>query len=335
YKLLAVVDIKWCMAMNLWKLRLSMVASLAIIFTLSTLVLTVILSLLQVFDLITLGVFVVAFNILQWLISPYIIDVLYRVKEIPESEQPKLHEMIKNLSEKSGIKKPRLMLAQIPIPNAFAYGSPIAGNRVAITSGLLKTLDNDEVEAVIGHELGHLRHRDVQIMMFVSLLPALFYYIGYSLMLSSSYSRRREEGSGGAALLGMGLVAFSMFLTYVCVTFLSRVREYYADRHSASIVENGAQKLSQGLAKIVYATRNMRKMRGATQNLNAFKALFIADPDRADLDATAISTITTQSDQKLVQEILSQKLTAVDRLIEIFSTHPNIIKRLRALQELS
>jgi heat shock protein HtpX len=311
-----------------------MVASLAIIFTLSTLVLTIILSLLQVFDFITLGVLVVAFNILQWLISPYIIDALYRVKEIPKDENPKLHEMIESLSEKSGIKKPRLMLAQIPIPNAFAYGSPIAGSRVAVTSGLLKTLDHGEVEAVIGHELGHLRHRDVQIMMFVSLLPALFYYMGYSLMISS-YGSKRNEG-GGAALLGMGLVAFSMFLTYVCVTFLSRVREYYADRHSASIVDEGSRKLSEGLAKIVYTTKNMRKInRGTGQNLNAFKALFIADPDRADMDSTAISTITASSDRKLVQEIMSQKLTTADRISEIFSTHPNIIKRLKALQELS
>jgi heat shock protein HtpX len=310
-----------------------MVASLAIIFTLSTLVLAVILSLLQI-NLIYIGIFVVAFNLLQWLISPYIIDALYRVREIPENENPKLHETIENLSRKSGIKKPRLMLAQIPIPNAFAYGSPIAGNRVAITSGLLKTLDDGEVEAVIGHELGHLRHRDVQIMMFVSLLPALFYYLGYSLMISSSYGKKREEG-GGAALLGMGLVAFSMFLTYVCVSFLSRVREYYADRHSASIVEEGSRKLSTGLAKIVHTTRNMKKMGRTMQNLNAFKALFIADPDRADLDAAAISTTTASGDQKLVQEILSQKLTTADRVIEIFSTHPNIVKRLRALQELS
>ncbi len=311
-----------------------MVASLAIIFTLSTLVLTIVLSLLQVFDFVTLGVLVVAFNILQWLISPYIIDALYRVKEIPENENLKLHEMVENLSKKSGIKKPRLMLAQIPIPNAFAYGSPIAGNRVAVTSGLLKTLEHEEVEAVLGHELGHLRHRDVQIMMFVSLLPALFYFIGYSLMISSSYGRRRDEG-GGAGLLGMGLVAFSMFLTYVCVTFLSRVREYYADRHSASIVEEGPRKLSEGLAKIVHETRNMRRTGRTTQNLNAFKALFITDPDRADLDATVITTITAPGDQKLVQEILSQKLTTADRIIEIFSTHPNIIKRLKALQELS
>jgi heat shock protein HtpX len=119
---------------SVWKLRLSMVGTLAVIIGLSTLVFTLILSLFGVFDIITLGVLVVAFNVFQWLISPYIIDALYRTRDIPESENPKLHEIVENLSRKSGMAKPRLMLAQIPIPNAFAYGSPIAGNRVAVTS---------------------------------------------------------------------------------------------------------------------------------------------------------------------------------------------------------
>lgn len=318
---------------SLWKLRLSMVAALAIIITLSTLVLAVVLSLLQV-GLIYIGVFVVAFNILQWLISPYIIDALYRVKEIPENENPKLHAIVEDLSRKSGIKKPKLMLAHIPIPNAFAYGSPIAGNRVAITEGLLKTLNEGEVEAVIGHELGHLKHRDVQVMMVVSLLPALFYYVGYSIMVSSMYSRGRREEGGGMALLGMGLVAFSMFLTYVCVSFLSRVREYYADRHSATVVENGAQKLSLALAKIVHAAKNLKKTRKDAQHLNAFKALFIADPDSAETESMLLSTMAAASDQKLVEEIVSQKLTWVDRVNEIFSTHPHVAKRIKALQAL-
>lgn len=318
---------------GLWKLRLSMVAALAIIITLSTLVLAVILSLLQV-GLIYIGIIVVAFNILQWLVSPYIIDAIYRVREIPESENPRLHAIIDNLSRKSGIKKPKLMLARIPIPNAFAYGSPIAGSRVAVTEGLLKTLNEGEVEAVIGHELGHLKHRDVQVMMIVSLLPALFYYVGYSMMVSSMYGRRREEGSG-MALLGMGLVAFSLFLSYVCVSFLSRVREYYADRHSATVVEGGSQKLSVALAKIVHAAKNLKRARKDMQHLNAFKALFITDPDRAEADSTALSVIASSSDQKLVEEILSQKLTWVDRINEIFSTHPHLVKRIKALQELS
>ncbi len=166
-----------------WKLHVSMIGTLATIIGLSTLFFAIILSLVGSFNLYALAVMVVAFNIIQWLISPYIIDAVYRTRELSEDENPKLHEAVENLSRKSGMKKPKLMLAQIPIPNAFAYGSPIAGNRVAVTSGLLKTLEHEEVEAVIGHELGHLKHRDVQIMMFVSLLPALLYYVGYSLIL--------------------------------------------------------------------------------------------------------------------------------------------------------
>jgi heat shock protein HtpX len=319
--------------MSIWKLRMSMLGTLAIIIGLSTLVFTVILSLAGSLDIMTLGVLVVAFNIGQWLISPYIIDALYRTRELPENENPKLHEIVENLSRKSGIQKPRLMLAQIPIPNAFAYGSPIAGNRVAVTSGLLKTLENGEVEAVIGHELGHLKHRDVQIMMFVSLLPALLTYIGYSLMFSSMYSGQKE-GSSGSALLGIGLMAFSWILN-MFILYLSRLREYYADRHSALIVDNGSQKLSEGLAKIVHETKNIKRSRKDMQHLSAFKALFIADPDHVETDSTAISTMTASSDQKLVQEILSQKLTTMDRITEIFSTHPNIIKRLKSLQESS
>ncbi len=310
-----------------------MVGTLALIIGLSTLIFTIVLSLFSSFSFITLGVLVVAFNILQWLISPYIIDALYRTREIPESENPKLHEIVANLSQKSKIKKPRLMLAQIPIPNAFAYGSPIAGNRVAVTTGLLKTLETDEVEAVIGHELGHLKHRDVQLMMFVSLLPSLLYYIGYSLILSSMYRGQREQSSGGA-VLGFGFMAFSWILN-MFILYLSRLREYYADSHSVQIIDDGARKLSESLAKIVHETKNMRRTHKDTQHLNAFKALFITDPDRAETDAMEVSAMTRGDNQKLVQEILSQKITTLDRIAEIFSTHPNIVKRLRALQQTS
>lgn len=319
--------------MNVWKLRLSMAGTLAIIISLSTLVFTVVLALFSTFSFVTLGVLVVAFNILQWLISPYIIDALYRTRELPENENPKLHEVVEELSKKSGIKKPRLMLAQIPIPNAFAYGSPIAGNRVAVTDGILKTLNSGEVEAVIGHELGHLKHRDVQVMMFVSLLPAVFTYIGYSLMLSGAYGRQRDEGSGGA-LIGIAFMAFSWVLN-MFILYLSRLREYYADRHSVSVVDGGSQKLSTGLAKIVQATKNMRRSKKEKQSLNAFKALFITDPDHAVADSAAISAMSASGDQKLVQEILSKKLTTADRITEIFSTHPNIVKRLKTLKELA
>lgn len=319
--------------MSIWKLRLSMAGTLAVIISLSTLVFTAILFLVGFFDIITLGLLVVAFNIIQWLISPYIIGALYRARELKSDENPKLHGIVQNLSNKSGIKTPKLMLAQIPIPNAFAYSSPMTGTRIAVTSGLMNTLDYDEIEAVIGHELGHLKHKDVQTMMFISILPAVFYYIGYSLLISSWYGRQRQEG-GNSTLLGVGFMGFSWFLNFFILN-LSRTREYYADRHSVSIVEDGPRKLSTGLAKIVNTTRNMGKIKKQTQNLNAFKALFITDPDHAAIDSAEIAAMSVPTGQKMVQEILSRKLTTLDRIGEIFSTHPNIIKRLKALQELS
>jgi heat shock protein HtpX len=307
-----------------------MFGTLAVIIALSTLFFTVILSLVGSFSLVTLGVLVVAFNIFQWLISPFIIDALYRVRELSEHENPKLHESLENMSRASGISKPRLMLAQIPIPNAFAYGSPISGNRVAVTSGLLSKLEDEEVEAVIGHEVGHLKHRDVQVMMFVSILPALLYYIGFSFMLSSMYGRQRQEGSG-TALVGVAFMIFSWILN-IFILYLSRLREYYADRHSVSLINDGARKLSEGLAKIAKGNRNIRKTKDGKKNLNALKALFISDPDRAEEDIIGMSHAMFSGDQKLVQDIISREVTTFDKIIEIFSTHPNIIKRLKALQ---
>ena len=321
--------------MSLWKLRFSMLGTLTLIIGLSTLFFTVILSFLGTFSLLTLAVIVVLFNIIQWLISPYIINAIYRAREVTKSENPQLHGIVERLSEKSRIKTPKVMIADIPVPNAFAYNSPIAGSRVAVTNGLLKTLDEEEVEAVIGHELGHLKHRDVQVMMFVSILPAIFYFIGYSMLLSSMFRRRDERGGSGAAVIGIA----SLFLYWILTMFtlyLSRLREYYADRHSASIVEEGPRKLSEVLAKIVYSTGRMKRARPETRSFNSFKALFISDPDRAEADTMAIAeSASVASDQKLVQEALKRGVTALDKFLELFSTHPNIVKRLWALQKLA
>jgi len=319
--------------MSLWKLRLSLVGTLAIIIGLSTLFFTVLLSLTGLFNYLTLGIFVVAFNLIQWLIAPYLIDAIYRVRQVSKSDEPKLVEMVERLSQKSNIKTPKVMIAKIPLPNAFAYSSPIAGSRVAVTEGLLKTLESEEVEAVVGHELGHLKHRDVQVMLFVSILPAVFYYIGYSMLLSSRYSR--EERNGGAALIGLASIALYWVLTMFTL-YLSRAREYFADRHSAEIVEDGPRKLSEGLAKIVYATKNMKKFNRNMGSLHSFKALFISDPDRVDADAVSITHMNASlGDQKLVEEVLRRKITTLDKIVEVFSTHPNIVKRLRALKELA
>jgi len=311
------------------------IGTLAAIIGLSTLFFTVILSLIGV-DFIVLPFFVVTFNIIQWLIAPYLINAMYRAKEVTRSENPQLHSMVERLSRKSGLKTPKLMIANIPVPNAFAYGSPITGNRVAVTSELLKTLEEEEVEAVIGHELGHLKHKDVQVMMFVSILPAIFYFIYYSMLLSSMFGRSRDNrGGGAAALIAIGSLFAYLILT-VFTLYLSRLREYYADRHSASIVEEGPRKLSEGLVKIVNSTSRMKRHRKDVSGFSSFKALFISDPDRAEADVRSITrTGARMADQKLVEQVLRKEVTFFNRLAELFSSHPNIVKRLRALKALA
>ncbi len=320
--------------MGLWKLRLSMLGTLALIIGISTLLFTVVLSYIGTLSLFSLATFVVGFNLLQWLIAPYIIDMMYGVREAPRESYPQLYRMVEEISSRAGVRTPRVMIARLPVPNAFAYGSPIAGTRVAVTEALLSTLEEEEVEAVIGHELGHIKHRDMQVMMFASVLPAIFYYIGYSLMLSSWYRGGREEEQGpSAALLGFLFMAVYWVLTML-VLHLSRLREYYADRFSAENVYDGARKLMEALAKIVAFTGRLRSnLASEGARVGSFKALFISDPDTADRDLTYLRGY--MRDQELVKQIMSRGITTAERIAELFSTHPNIVKRLRALQEIA
>jgi heat shock protein HtpX len=322
--------------MNAWKLRLSMVGTLAIIFGLTTLLFTAVLTYVGIgLDLVTIGILVVVMNVGQWLLAPYLIGAIYKVRELKQAENPSLYQTVENLSRKSGISTPKLMLAQIPLPNAFAYGSPLSGSRVAVTSGLLKSLDEGEVEAVIGHELGHIKHHDVQAMMVVSFFPSLFYFIGYSFMLSGVFGGGQKKSGGNNALVGLAFMAFSWVLTLFTL-YLSRLREYYADKHSVSVVDNGAEKLSTGLVTIVEESRNSGKRNKQQQKNNtAFKALFIADPDRANVDSAELHASRMADKNEMLKETTAKKPSTADKFLEIFSTHPNIIKRLRALQEVS
>jgi len=320
--------------LSLLKLRLSSIGTLALIIGLSTLFFIVVMGYLGV-SLFFILPMVIIFNLLQWLFAPYLINAMYRVKEL--GEEHAVYQHIKRLSERMQIKMPKPMLADIPIANAFAYGSPLTGNMVAVTTGMLKELEDEEVEAVVGHELGHLRNRDVQIMMFASVLPAIFYWIYASMFWSGMYGgyRNRNGGGGYAMLIALASLAIYWVLS-ILIMGLSRAREYYADRRSVMVVEDGARKLSEALAKIVSSSARLRMRKQVEAfRFDAFRALFIEDPESSFRNEVALSHARIRSDERLVAEILERKLSLGDRIAEIFSTHPNIVKRLRALQQIS
>jgi heat shock protein HtpX len=317
--------------LNLIKLRLSMLGTLALIIGVSTLGLATLLAYTGGLNVYSLATVVIIFNAAQWLLAPYLVNALYKVRRLDPEEHPGLHNTFADLSARSRIKTPKLMISNMAIPNAFAYGSPLTGNHVAITKGLLTSLEGEEVEAVLAHELGHIKHRDVQVTMLISVLPSLFYILARSTMFAR-YGNRDRRNSGGLALVG----SLSMLLYFGLMLFnlgFSRLREYYADQHAAGIVSDGARKLSEGLAKITTSTARHRMFTPGTKGLSSFKTIFISDPDSAAKGATELSGASLWgSDEELVANIASRRITGTDRFAELFSTHPNIVKRIQALK---
>jgi heat shock protein HtpX len=267
------------------------------------------------------------FNLLQWLLAPSLIKLNYRVKPMSPDQNPGLHSSLEELSRLSGIKTPKLMVSSLPIPNAFAYGSPLTGSHVAVTRGLLDSLDEEQVNAVIGHELGHIKHRDMHVMMMASFLPSLFYIIARSTM----FSRDRDRGSHGLVGAASLLVYFVLSLANLG---LSRTREYYADMHSAGLTPGGSQKMGEALARISQATYRTQMLAPRRAGAGSFKALFISDPDRASKDLSEMYETGFAGDSELVDQIAARRLSGFESFLELFSTHPNMVKRLRALKAL-
>ncbi len=304
---------------SLLKLRLTMIGTWAIVTAVATLVLAIVFSLLGLgIALYWILMIVILFDIVQWLWGPRLINSAYKVKPLPRSEEPWLHRAVEKLARVSGIPKPKLMLADVNIPNAFAYGSPLTGNMVAVTRGLLDSLPKDEVEAVVGHELGHIKHKDIIVMMTISMIPAVLYYMGYTLYFSGFFGGGGEDQGGALLLLiGVSLIALS-FVFNLFVFYMSRLREYYADAHSALTVEDGARKLQRALARILASSGRIPKKQLSTAN--SFRMFLISNPEHAVRWYGNID--------ELVERIKAEKPSLLE---ELFSTHPHPAKRFKYL----
>jgi len=319
--------------MQLWKLRLNMITTMMMVIAITTGFVALILFMIGV-DMLMLLPIIIGLNLFQWLIGPYIIDAAYRVRPLNQGEFPWLEESVRMLAEKSGFKNPpKIMVSEIPLPNAFAYGSPLTGPRVAVTRGLLNSLSVSEVEAVLGHELGHLKHRDVQIMMFLSVLPALVYWVASSLYYSGMFSSRssRDRGDGGILLL-IGMLGMMMYyvLTLLIMGF-SRSREYYADYHGSTVSPGGPLSLASALVKISdINARTPKNVKASMTSYSSFRALLIADPEST-VGARAFRGI---YDARALEEFASREVSPAESLVEVLSTHPNVVKRVRSLLEL-
>ena len=168
------------------------------------------------------------------MIGPKMVEWSMGVRYLKKEDAPELFRTVEDLSRKAGIPVPRIGVSAIPIPNAFAFGRSLSDGRICVTKGIMDLLDKDELKAVLGHEMTHLKSRDVLFITLLSVIPLLLYRVFWHLTFYGSYSRRRESSSGYAVLIGIAAFLF-YFITNLLVLYASRIREYFADKGSVAL----------------------------------------------------------------------------------------------------
>src|SRR3989338_4105957 len=129
-----------------------------------------------------------AMMFIQYMLGPKIVEWTMRVKYVKKEDYPQLYNMVEDLAGKAGIPTPKIGIAQIALPNAFAFGRSINDGRVCVTEGILNLLSQDELKAVLGHELTHLKNRDVLTITLLSVIPMILYRVAWQFLF---YGRRR------------------------------------------------------------------------------------------------------------------------------------------------
>jgi heat shock protein HtpX len=201
-------------------------------------------------------ILVIGFGLLfcQYFFSDKIAMFAMHAKEVTPEQAPQLHGVVDRLCALADMPKPRVAIATTDIPNAFATGRSPKKAVVCVTSGLLRRLDEPEVEAVLSHEISHVAHRDVAIMTIASGLGMLAGLLTRVMFYSEIFGggRGNDQSGGQAALIEMVILLVSVvvyFISFLLTLALSRYRELAADRSGALLIGRPSL-LASALVKI-------------------------------------------------------------------------------------
>jgi heat shock protein HtpX len=189
-----------------------------------------------------------------WVVIAYyfhqsMIDAITGGREVTRKEEPRLYNLLENLCISRGITMPRLKVMESDALNAFATGMNEKQYAITVTTALLAQLDDPEVEAVLGHELTHIRNGDVRMLVvaviiagvvsfFAELIFRMWFYGGFGRGRSSSSEDRGKGGNMIAIVIAVGLIALAWLLSLVIRFALSRSREFLADAGSVELTKN-------------------------------------------------------------------------------------------------
>ncbi|MCX6817689.1 MAG: zinc metalloprotease HtpX [Candidatus Aenigmarchaeota archaeon] len=276
------------------------------------------------------GVVAIGIIFIQYMIGPKIVEWSMGVHYVSEKDAPELHKMVAELAEKAGIKKPRVGISEIAVPNAFAFGRWKSDGRVCVTRGILNLMKEDELRAVLGHEISHINNRDVAFITLLSVIPMICWFVSRGTLYSSGRNK------GNAVLIG--IAAFVLyFVTQLLVLYASRIREYGADKGSVKL-GNKPSSMASALYKLVYGSARANK--DSLKHVEGFKAFFVNDPSRAISDFQNLKELDSDMSGSIEKDELAKirnskvRVSTGDKLMEILSTHPNMLKRVQHLSTL-
>ncbi|WP_254272976.1 zinc metalloprotease HtpX [Haloarcula marina] len=220
-------------------------------------------------------------------------------REVDPQEYPELHRMVDRLSQQADLPKPKVAVADSRAPNAFATGRSQKNSAVCVTTGIMRMLDDEELEGVIAHELAHIKNRDVMVMTIASFLSTIaFLIVRWGWLFTGGRDRGGQQQAPVFVAILASLVVW--IVSFLLIRALSRYREFAADRGGAAITGKPAA-LATALMKIDSGMEKVPKddLRGQSE-MNAFF-------------------------------IIPIRVGWIGRL---FSTHPSTEKRIDRLQDL-
>lgn len=242
----------------------------------------------------------IVMNFVSYFYSDSITLKAYNARIVSEDEAPNLHYIVADLAQKAGIKKPRVAIVPSDDPNAFATGRNEDHAVVAATTGILNILDEDELRGVLGHELGHIKNRDILISSVSAILAGMIVTLADIGSWVIFFADENDESGNVIATIILSLLA-PIAATLIQLT-ISRAREYKADATGAQISGNPLA-LARALEKLEY---------GVSQN-----PMSEAKPTDAHMF------------------IINPFGHATAKIQQLFSTHPSTQERIKRLQEMS
>ncbi len=240
--------------------------------------------------------FVFIFAFIQYFFSSKLVLMSTRARVVSADEYPELHAMIGKLAAEADLPMPKVAVMQSPVPNAFATGRNPKNAVVAVTDSIMRTLNPDELEAVLAHELSHVKNRDILTMTVASFVAMLASIIMQNALFASLFSGRENNGAWIVAWI-VSIVVW--IVATILMMSLSRYREFAADRGSAYI----------------------------THNPGALRSALIKISGRMD-------RVPAEEKQKVEGANMFYIIPALSgkSLTELFSTHPPLEKRIAALE---